>query len=78
MDQERSSVLWGPSPRTPAGMERTAYAAIDGEAGTRIHPYKHIDDLSVLQYDVTNAVHWVSGVPQALPAPAAGSMEGWW
>ena len=58
-EQERRTVLWGPSPRTPAGQERTAYAAIDGEAGTRIHPYRHIEQLSVLQYDISNAVHWI-------------------
>ena len=57
--QERRTVLWGPSPRTPAGEERVALAAIDGEAGTYIHPYRRIEDLELLQYDVTNAAHWI-------------------
>ncbi|HKU37981.1 MAG TPA: hypothetical protein VJR89_07540, partial [Polyangiales bacterium] len=53
-------VLWGPSPRTPAGPpERSAFAVIDGEAGTAIHAYKRIEDLGVLGFDVTNAAHWL-------------------
>jgi len=56
---DRRMALWGPSPRTPAGEETFAYAAIDGEAGTNIHAYKHIEELDVLRYDLTNAVHWI-------------------
>lgn len=58
-DMDRQLVLWGPSPKTPPGKDRAAYAAIDGEAGTAIHAYKRIEDLGVLQYDITNAVHWI-------------------
>jgi SAM-dependent methyltransferase len=59
VDTDRQLVLWGPSPKTPPGQSRAAHAAIDGEAGTSIHAYKRIEDLGVLSYDITNAVHWI-------------------
>jgi hypothetical protein len=59
IEADRHQVLWGPSELTPQGKERIAFATIDGEAGTPIHSFKRVEDLDVLRYDLTNAVHWI-------------------
>ena len=58
-DRDNSKLLWGPSSHTPQGESRASFATIDGQAGTFIHSFHRIDELGLLKYDVTNAVHWI-------------------
>jgi hypothetical protein len=74
-NQDKRQVLWGPSSTTPNGEQRTAYAAIDGQAGTRVHAYQRIEELEVLKYDVTNAVHWIRPGGPACVIGAGGGRD---
>lgn len=72
---DRDLVLWGPSPSMPPGRERVSHASIDGEAGTLIHSYKKLEELEVLKYDVTNAVHWIRPTGPACVVGVGGARD---